>query len=344
MERRDTEFSKPAAEPADWTVEYRALRGSCAIVPRTDRAAVYVEGERRTEMLNGLLTNEVTHLEGRGCQALLLTAKGRVLTDLRFFPLADRIWLDVPSAGLANLLGAFRKYLPPLYATFRDASDSLVLVGIYGPKAEEVVRRSVTPDVPAGQLGIAEVEWKGVAVVVARDRRIAADGFEVLVPHEAAAEFEGRVETLVSDVGGCRVGARAFEVARVESGVPSYGTDIGEDNLAQETGLEAEAISYEKGCYLGQEVVARIHFRGHVNRRLVGLRMADGLAAPGAELFQDTKRVGNVTSAVESPELGAIGLGYARREVAIGETLRWVAGGQEGSATVSELPLRPRNI
>jgi folate-binding protein YgfZ len=128
---------------------------------------------------------------------------------------------------------------------------------------------------------------------------------------------------------------------RVECGIPRYGVDIDEENLAQETGLEAEAIAYDKGCYLGQEVVARVHFRGHVNRLLSGIEFGTTLPASGAELHTDEgKEVGWVTSAVESPEYGLIGLGYIRREVATGVALRWTDECREGAGTVVPLPFR----
>ncbi len=140
---------------------------------------------------------------------------------------------------------------------------------------------------------------------------------------------------------------------RVEWGVPRCGIDIDEGNLAQETGLEREAISYEKGCYLGQEVVARIHFRGHVNRCLRKLRFTRSAAADsqdgelpptGAALHHEEKQVGHVTSAVLSPRLGPIGLGYLRRELTLGEfepQLRWSAGDQAGEAWDAGSPLSP---
>jgi folate-binding protein YgfZ len=137
---------------------------------------------------------------------------------------------------------------------------------------------------------------------------------------------------------------QALNVVRIESGVPDYGVDMDESNLAQETGLEAEAISYDKGCYLGQEVVARVHFRGHVNRHLRSLSFPDTLPERGVALLDQDKEVGVVTSAVMSPDYGAIGLGYVRREIAPSHGLSWSGPAGRGEAVVLESPFRSPTV
>ncbi len=132
-----------------------------------------------------------------------------------------------------------------------------------------------------------------------------------------------------------------MDVLRVEAGLPACGQDMDESNLAQETGL-GDAISHDKGCYLGQEVVARIHFRGHVNRILRGLEFDGRRADPGAALRDGDREVGRVTSSVSSPDLGPIGLGYVRREIEPGARLGWSVDDVEGEAIVRALPFRRR--
>jgi folate-binding protein YgfZ len=174
-----------------------------------------------------------------------------------------------------------------------------------------------------------------------RSRRLAGDGVELVAPREAAGALIERLSASVRDREGRVAGWKAVEVVRVECGIPRYGIDISESNLPQETGLEGAAISYDKGCYLGQEVVARIHFRGHVNRRLGGFTLVGDLPSGGAALREETgKEVGLVTSAVESPDFGQIALGYVRREVEAGARLSWSDGGRQGTATVIDLPFR----
>jgi folate-binding protein YgfZ len=344
MDRLVQSLFESPPDMGDWRVEYSAFADSCALTVRAERCMVRVRGERRAEMLNGLVTNQVEGLRGVGRHAMLLSPKGRVLTDLRIFPFADSMLLDLPRGGHANLLAAFQKYLPPIYATYEDASNSLSLLGLYGPKAAEAASE-VVEEVPDQHLGVAEVEIGSNVCLVVRNRRLAGDGVELFVPRDAAPEIVDRLLPAVRARGGRAVGSRALEVVRVEWGVPTYGVDISESNLAQETGLEEEAISYDKGCYLGQEVVARVHFRGHLNRQLGGLRFADQVPPAGALLRDEGgKEIGAVTSAVESPEFGPIGLGYVRREIEMGASVYWEVGGHRGTATAVALPFRGDGI
>lgn len=328
----------------DWQAEHSAFVESCALVSRADRACVRVTGERRAEMLNGLLTNDVKDLADSARHALLLNAKGRVLTDLRVVPRRDDLLLDVPCGGLGNLLETFKKYLPPLYAGYEDVSGTLRQLGLYGPEAPAAARRALGGDVPDAHLGVREARCGEAAVLVIRSRRLAGDGVEFLVPEAAASELARRLLDAVAECGGRPAGMRALEVARVESGIPRYGVDMNDSNLAQETGLEDEAISYEKGCYLGQEVVSRVHFRGHVNRLLRGFEFADEPPESGTALYDGEKEVGLVTTALLSPRFGSIGLGYVRREIRPSSVLRWSHGERERQATVMELPFRPSSV
>lgn len=333
----------PGATPetTDWRDGYHALVESCALIARTDRGAVRVTGERAAEMLNGLLTNQVTGQEGAGCHAMLLTPKGRVLTDLRVLPSRGHLLLDVPRRGLENLLTTFKKYLPPIYSTFEDVSPGLTQLGVYGPKAETAVAGALGAALPEAHLGLRDVEVEGSSALVIRNRWLAGDGVEIIAAVEAARALAARLVAAVKDHGGLPAGPTALEVVRVESGIPEYGVDMNLENLAQETGL-AEAISYDKGCYLGQEVVARIHFRGHVNRQLRSLQFDAERPPSGARLLEREKEVGTITSVVTSPEHGHIGLGYVRREVEPGSRLRWSSSEGEGGAEVRAVAFRAR--
>lgn len=323
----------------DVSAEYRAFLESCALVSRADRRLVRVTGDRAAEMVNGLVTQDIRSLTDRGRPALLLTAKGRVLADMRVFPATGGLEVDVPEAGLENVLATFRKFLPPIYARCEDLGVGYRLIGLYGPRASAAAGIVAQAGLPEEPLGVASLQVGGEAVRVIRDRRLAPDGVELFGPRSALEALWSPLSDAVAQVGGRIAGRRALEIVRVERGVPRYGADMTEDNLAQETGL-SEALSFDKGCYLGQEVVARIHFRGHVNRCLRGLRFGDGRPESGAELFSEEKSVGRVTSAVESPELGAIGLGYVRREVEPSSEVEWRTSSAHGSAVIVELPFR----
>ena len=330
----------------DWEAEYRALVDSCALIGRVDRGVVFLTGDKPAEMLNGLVTNQVTATGGSGRYALQLTAKGRVLTDLRAFPTSVGIWVDVPRAGLQNLLATFSKYLPPLYARFEDASERIRHLAVHGPRAPTTFEEALGVSPPTEHLGVNEIAGLShEPVLVVRNRRM-GDAVELIGSEASIARLAADLLPSVRRHGGRLAGARALEVARVEWGVPLYGVDMSEDNLAQETGL-VDAISYDKGCYLGQEVVSRIHFRGHVNRHLRSLAFLGSELPPppaGAELLAGSKQVGVVTSAVSSPEFGSIGLGYVRHEIEPGETLRWAGTDAEGSLEVREAPFRARSV
>ena len=335
-----TALVEGASDLGDFEAEYRALVDSCGLAARVDRSFVVVSGDRREEMLNGLVSNQVTGLSSSGRHAFLLTAKGRVLTDLRVLPRANDTLLDVPRSGLPNLLDAFKKYLPPIYATFEDVSDSLGQLGLYGPNGAATFREATGREAPADHLEMDSHQIEGTPALLVRNRRYGDDGVELIAAAEAISSLAEVLLKEVVAVGGRLVGSRALDVVRVESGLPEYGVDMSEENLTQETGLQADAISYDKGCYLGQEVVARVHFRGHVNRLLRGLEFDGEGPAPGSALTQADKEVGRVTSFVSSPDFGPIGLGYVRREIEPSSSLQWAQAGAVGGARVLELPFR----
>lgn len=344
MSERALDVLHPRADYGEPEAEYRAFLDSCALVQLSDQAAVRVTGERRLEMLDGLLSNKLRDLESAARHALLLTAKGRVLTDLKAVARSEDLLLLVPRGGLENLLGAFRKYLPPIFAQFDEVSESVRQFGLYGPKAAAVARSAFGDAVPEDDLGAVELTFAGLRLALVRDRFLAGDGVEVIAPVGATAELVARLAHAAGEAGGRAAGERALEIARVEWGVPRYSVDMSEDNLAQETGLEGRAISHDKGCYLGQEVVARIHFRGHVNRHLRGLKFRGARPAGVARLVEAGKEVGFVTRSVESPELGPIGLAYVRRQIEPANQVRWIGAEREGMAEVIELPFRERSV
>lgn len=351
MDKELTGLLEGAADLGDWEAEHRAFSESCALALRADRCAVLVSGDRRAEMLNGLVSNKVIGLEHTGRHSMLLNRKGRVLTDLRVLPRAADLLLDVPRSGSENLLATFKKYLPPIYAGFEDAGASLAQIGSYGPRATAVFA-ALGIEAPHEHLGVREVELANASALVIRNRRLARDGVEVIVLREALADLIDRMLPAVREHGGRAVGSRALEVARVESGIPLYGVDMSEENLTRETGLEEEAVSFDKGCYLGQEIVARVHFRGHVKRMLRTLRFhpstepSEGwgeLPSTGAVLCHGGDDVGTVTSAVRSPRFGPIGLGYLGTEIALSEAqpeMTWSGAGREGTAFVHGPPLQ----
>jgi folate-binding protein YgfZ len=228
-------------------------------------------------------------------------------------------------------------------AGYRDESHALRDIGVFGPEARHIV--SSISGVPAESLE-ALTSYRhvnamigGAAVTVVRSPEIGVEGYDLLVPFEI---FE-QVWSAAVKAGAVPAGLAAWEIARIEAGRPEWGIDIDDSTIPQEANFDdLEAISYTKGCYIGQEVVARVHFRGHVNRHLRGLRASSGDAPPtGAQLADDQgNHVGDVRSSVTSPRLGGIAIGMVRREIAPGSALyaRWEGGERRVDVTTLPFP------
>jgi len=329
--------------------EYEALHRRAIVVNRSHRARMRFAGDKAAEVLTGLVTNDVTSLQvGQGQYAAALTAKGKVVADLRILRLEDGYVTDVSARARDGWFNIVRKYVNPRLAQYSDESAALQSIGVFGTQARYVVEQmtgighsalSLLP--PYAQ---ATVAVDGNVMVVMRSPELGVEGYELLFPAERYASVWDAAIAARATPGGLGV----WEVARVEAGRPEWGIDMDENALAQEANLERlEAISFTKGCYTGQEVVARVHFRGHVNRGLRGVRVAGMTMIPTrASLFDSTgKAVGDVRSSVVSPRLGAIALAMLRREVEDGTplTARWSADpagdASAGESSVEVVPL-----
>ena len=320
-------------------VAYEAARSGVGLARRTWRSVVGVGGEDHKKFLQGLLSNEVESLAaGAGCRALLLDVKGHVVVDFDVFVATDSLVLNGETDCLEAALATLQRYVLASAVTLDDQRGHVEVVGVVGPGAETLLRDAGI-DVPQQQAG-AHITGTidGTDVRVTRAFASCA-GLQLHVP----AERFDNVRKILQDAAGeafAELDAATSEVLRVEAGEPRWGAEITGEEFPQEAGLDA-AISYDKGCYLGQETVARIHYRGQVNRLLRGLKL-DARAAAGAELVHDGKRAGRITSVADSPRFGAIGLGYVRRDQAdSGAALDVVQdGGTVGSATVVALPFQ----
>ena len=321
------------------TAAYDALRDAAGILDGADRTLVRVWGDRARDMIGGLVTNHVAGLgPGHALYAFMLTPKGRPLAEMRaLVPEAGEVWLDMPSACGEAALEHFRRYLPPLYARF-ERLEGLRRLSVVGPLSAEVV--GVLPGAPdlAEIAPLELVELPSGDVRLVRREPVEGPGADLYVPAGREAELRDALVEAARRAGGGASDGAAYDIRRIERGLPVYGREIGLDVLPQETGQEARAIDYDKGCYTGQEVVARIHFRGHVNRRLVGLQLPEGPPPePATELFAAERSRGYITSVADSPRLGRLGLAYVRREVEDGARL--AVGREDGPvAAVVSLP------
>jgi folate-binding protein YgfZ len=330
----------PASVSAPDAAAYARLRTDAAFVDRSDRLRMTFVGAKAAETVTGLVTNDVLALQaGHGLYAAALTPKGKVIADLRVFRReAGDFLVDVPAAAAAGFAAMIRKYVNPRLATYADASAALSCLGVLGPHARQVVAHAMdcSPSafdlLPAFAHGTAQ--FAGSAVMVVRSVDYGVDGFDCFV---RAGDAPALRDALVA-AGAPPCDAAAVEVLRIEAGRPAWGADMNEETLAQEAGLDTlNAVSFTKGCYTGQETVARVHFRGHVNRFLRGLR-AESVPAGEALVFAGDKDVGDVRSRAASPRLGAIALAMLRREVETGSVVTVRSANGEGPATVVDLP------
>jgi folate-binding protein YgfZ len=325
---------------ADERAEYAALQTNAIVIDRSHRGRLRMFGEKSAEALTGLVTNDVIGIApGHGQYAAALTSKGRILADLRIFAGAGSYLIDTSARAWPGFHGMIKKYVNPRTSGYRDDSFATRDVGVFGLRAAEIVAgctglavEALTALAPYAHV---EVVVDGATVVVAKVPDIGVMGYELFVPFEM---FD-RVWERAVDMGATPAGLGAWEIARVEAGRAEWGIDIDDSTIPQEANLDdLDAISYTKGCYIGQEVVARVHFRGHVNRHLRGLRAASMDAPPhGAQLIDDAgNHVGDVRSSVASPRFGGIALGMVRREVTPGTSLnaKWENGERRVDVTV----------
>lgn len=310
----------------------RALRESCAVVDRSSAAGlIELTGADRQRFANAYLTCEVKALApGHGAYGFLTSAQGRILSDVVVLVLEDRLWIEVGPGQEEAVTDHLKKYILADRVEVRPLADMLP-VSLTGPGAAGILGS----DLPGEAWAHTHHLVQGIDVRLQRGGPSVPWDSTVWV---AAAEEPRLIESLAALDGVRRVGFDALEALRVERGLPRFGRDYGPENFPQETGLE-EAVSYTKGCYLGQEVVARIHYRGGVQKVLRGL-VFEGARAPepGAALLADGREAGTVGSVVRSPRLDRmVGLSILHRRAAAPGTRLEVAGW--GTAEVRELPL-----
>ena len=294
---------------------YRALKEHTVIGAVAPRSPVGVSGTNRASYLQGLLTNDIQALTpGSGCYAAWLTPQGRMLTDLHVFESGDMILLDVPAAEQSSVLQRLDQFIFSEDVQLADLSPSLTSVWNHGPAAPALLE-----DVLDGADGLAtwseyhnaRATFDGASVVTARVSQLGVPGFVTYIEVSRLADFE----RALIDKGAIVADRPTIEAARIEAGYPLFGIDMTDDTIPLEAGIEERAISFSKGCYVGQEVIIRVLHRGHgrVARKLVALRL-DGEVMAGAKIHAADREVGAVTSASISPAFGPVALGYVHRD------------------------------
>jgi folate-binding protein YgfZ len=300
------------------TTEYERLRETVGLVDRSNRGKFLLTGSEVADFLQGQVTNDVEALEaGSGCYAALLNHKGKLLADMRVLRGGDWFWIDTEEIGRAPLAKTLRMYSLGRDVKSEDVTEARSILSLIGPAAREALDVAPPDEEHAfveGEHGIYVATALGVDVITADDSVPEALGIEP-VSEEAA------------------------ECLRIESGRPRHGVDMDGDTIPQEAGINHRAVSFTKGCYVGQETVARLHYKGKPNRSLRGLRLT-AEAAHGDPIMLGDRQVGSIGSTCVSPAHGPIALALVRREAATGDTVK--VGEQGIEAEVIDLPFEQR--
>lgn len=320
--------------------EEEALRESAIVVERTDRRRWRVVGPKAMEVLNGLVTNDVSRLSpGTGCYAAALTPRGKVIADLRIFARNDDYVVDTSAAAGPGWVEVLRRYVNPRLAKYDEITDATADVAVAGASAATVIGAVFgwSPDAIRGLTPHAHTELPldGTIGFLARTPEIGEPAYDLFI----ATVERARLVAVLTEAGARPSSPATWDVRRIAAGWPMWGKDMDENTLAQEASLDSfSAISYDKGCYTGQETVARVHFRGHVNRYLRRARYSVGSVIPaGAEVFDGAgNSVGQVRSSGISTQDGGVAIAMVRREVTSPATLR--AQWNESGAAMDLLP------
>lgn len=326
-----THFGDPGAE-------YDAVRKGAGWLDLADRAVLSIAGPDSVEWLQGMLSNDVEALgPGEGIPAAVLNIQGKIVADVRVFRTTDAFLVDLHEPLVAGVLEHLNRYLIADEVEIADLSGELAVISIQGPEAETALSALLEGrSLPAGELRHEEAECAGDRLRVVRATHTGEPGFDLVAARTGVAAMAALPQARRVPW----IGSEARETLRIEAGIPRYGVDMDADTLLLETCLD-DAVSFTKGCYLGQETVERIHSRGHVNRKLVGL-MAEGdtVPVPGDPVLVDEGPVGRITSAAASPRFGRpIALGYVHRDhIEPGSAVLIGHGDAKIAASVRALP------
>jgi tRNA-modifying protein YgfZ len=325
---------------------YRALTDACGLVDRGERGKLALSGAGAVEFLNGQVTNELATLaQGQGCYAAFLTHKGKMLGDLRILAVAPEedpdgsvLLLDTERTALQALFDMIRRFKVGYAVELHKRTLETGLLSLIGPDSRAIAARALgLSELPLADLEHAHMRGRiaGISNAAAPEAEVRLVSTDLGVDLLFASAAIDAVRSALEQAGAHPVDEQAAEVVRVEQGRPRYGIDLDDSVIPQEAGLNERAVNFTKGCYVGQETVARLFYRGKPNRHLRGLRLSEPTGT-GAELRVGERVVGTLSSSARSPTLGPIGLALVRREAQPGER---IAIGEHGAtAEVVELP------
>ena len=298
--------------------EYNAVRNSVGIIDLSHRGKIILSGKEHIKFLQGVLTNDVDKLsEGNGLYSTFLTAKGRMIADMRVYRRSQSTLLDIEPGINERVSELLIKNKISYKATIEDWTDRLSLISVQGPQSRKLLEKILGEkiiDLKEYEFIIREIN--NMEAMIAKSRRTREDGFDLYLPIDGGDKLLwGSLIDKGNEFKLIPVGNNAMETLRIEAGIPKYGVDMNENTIPIEAGLW-HALSFDKGCYVGQEVIARIKWRGHVNWHLVGLIFeGDNIPKRGDKILNEEREIGYITSSAFSPNLNkAIALAYIRRE------------------------------
>jgi folate-binding protein YgfZ len=304
--------------------EYATLRDGAVLVDLSHKKVLRLAGKKAVEMLNAVLTNQVPEEDRLGVYALLLNPKGRIQADLRVLKSGEDVLIEVEPEGVAAAKELLGRYAPFYRVGLEDLSETAAswgVLGLYGPRAGDLLEGPDLAEHESVKVSLNGTDLLAVGVVVP------VGGYDLLGPADALEAARNHLR----ERGAVAAGLDVYEAARIEAGVPRFGSDITPENFPAEAGILERAVSFEKGCYPGQETVARMHYRGHPNKMLHRFVIEGSPPAPDTPIFQNEKQVGKITSIAPLPVNGeTLVLGYLSRSADEQEPLH-----------AGDAPLRP---
>lgn len=322
-----SEGPETARSYGDPVLEHSAVRNQAGLIDQSHRGKLRLKGKDRVDFLHGMTTNDIKMLTpGNGLYTTFTTDKAKMLADGRVYCFPDALWIDVEPGVTDRLQKHLDKFTLVSDVTIENMTAAFGLLSIHGPLSAEILSKLIKPEsIPTQEYSTATFTMDGLPILVARNEVTGEAGFDFYIPIEQTAVVWSRMIEVGGPHGLKPVGLDALNSLRIEAGIPVFGIDMDESNFPMEAGLEARAISYTKGCYIGQETIARADAQGRMNRRLMGLELSGEFVPkkgqPILVLPQgsgvESKAAGTVTSAVKSPTLGrVIAMGYVRYDLA----------------------------
>lgn len=332
------------ADYGDAVEEHLSVRKNAGLIDLSYKGKLMMTGQACVKFLQGLVTNDVANLgEGKGTYAAILEVKGKILADMEIYSQQEGFLICVEPENRDKTFQLLNKYKIGSAVTIDDVTESIGLLSVHGPKVLQILSQALYLTIPPlTENSFCRGEFEGRWLIIARTGSTGEEGYHLFHPVEGLPALWEVLWKAGEDCELAPFGLEALESLRIEAGIPRYGRDFDETVLPQEASIEKRAVSWTKGCYVGQEPVSRVYHRGRVNKRLVGLLLSgEEVPRKGDALStKDQSEAGHITSSVFSPSLKrVIALGYVKKDYwEPGTALSALVNGAHQDAVVVELP------